>query len=242
MEKKTLFAPLSIKLADTNQETATKSLSGYGAYFDNIDAYGDKIVKGAFAASLARHKAAGTTPLMLLNHEAFQMPIGVWKSLVEDDSGLLVEGDLIETATGRDAYVAMKAGAITGLSIGFMCKAYEIDGNNRTITEADLLEVSVVTFPANERARVTSVKSKQENEPMTDDELKAALRDAGFEDDGITALFNSRAVDSEEPADAEADQSEKTEAEDAEEAKYDEAAMMRAIKSIVATTKEIHVR
>jgi len=235
MEKKTLFVPLSIKLADGNQETTSKSFVGYGAYFDNVDAYGDKIVKGAFAASLARHKEAGTTPLMLLNHEAFRMPIGVWKSLSEDDSGLLVEGDLIDTTSGRDAYVAMKAGAITGLSIGFMCKGYEIDGNNRTITEADLLEVSVVTFPANDRARVTSVKSKQENETMTDDELKIALGEAGFNDEQIAALFASK-------ADAVENDEAPVEEEDDAEAKYDEAAVMRAIKSIVATTKEIHVR
>jgi len=229
IEKKTLFAPLEVKLAGVDNETEAKSFSGYGAYFGNIDSYGDIIAPGAFAKSLANHEAAGTMPLMLLNHDAWSVPIGLWKSMSEDDKGLAVNGELIDTTAGRDAYVALKAGAITGLSIGFRISGYEIDGKTRTITEAELLEVSVVTFPANDLARVNAVKSV--GATMNDEELEDALKGAGFSEDAVTTLFASRNTPDEVD-----------EAEDDDETKYDEAAMTLAIKSIVATVKEIHVR
>lgn len=236
MEKKFLDGKLELRFAGVDAQTDSKSFAGYGAYFANIDAYGDVIAPGAFSKSIAAHASAGTTPLMLFNHQALEMPIGVWTSLSEDERGLKVEGDLIDTTTGRDAYVALKAGAITGLSIGFRCTGYEMDGNSRTITEAELHEISVVTFPANDLARVSAVKMEKS---MTDQDLTTILSDAGFDEEAVNALFASRDEDADEETEAE-----KTEYDTGEvnEAKYDQAAMTAAIKSIVATTKEMYVR
>ena len=54
------------------------SIEGYGSVFGVRDNYDDVIAKGAFIASLAEHKAAGTMPAMLWQHEADE-PIGIWK-------------------------------------------------------------------------------------------------------------------------------------------------------------------
>ena len=71
--------------------------------------------------------------------------------------------------------------AITGLSIGFVAKRWESrtrpEEPRRTLKEVRLLEVSLVTFPANEKARVTSVKTLAEFDPR---EMEEALRDAGL--------------------------------------------------------------
>ena len=160
MEQK-LLNVAEVKFAATTEDT--KTFSGYGAVFGNVDSYGDVIAPGAFAKSLKRD----ATPLMFLNHDPYSIPIGRWTKLEEDDFGLKVEGEFIDTAMGRDAYVASKSGAITGLSIGFRPQEVKLGKPGtgepiRTIKSVELLEISVVTFPANAKARISDVKSLAE--------------------------------------------------------------------------------
>ena len=64
-----------------------------------------------------------------------------------------------ETAKGAEALALLKAGAVTGLSIGFRALASERGPNGgRVLTAIDLVEISLVTLPAASRARVTSVR------------------------------------------------------------------------------------
>ncbi|MET0373691.1 MAG: HK97 family phage prohead protease [Rhizorhabdus sp.] len=241
MKKTTLAGgKLEIKLAEPGADIAVKSFTGYGAVFNNRDHASDVIAPGAFAKTLAEHKSAGTAPQMFFNHAAYTMPIGVWKSMEEDSYGLKVSGEFLDTAGGRDAYAATKAGAVTGLSIGYIPTAYEIDGDVRTITEAKLVEISVVTWPCNELARVSDVKS------VSDDEFLEKLNELGVEEDDAKALLAKRRK-SDDGVESEADEEEVDEeasddTEEDREAKYDEAAVVAAIKAILITTKEIHVR
>lgn len=176
--------PLSIRAADDG------SVEGYGSVFGQPDTYDDVITPGAFAASLAAHRAAGTMPAMLWQHDP-EEPIGVWSDMVEDEKGLRVKGRLVlESERGRAAHALLKAGALNGLSIGFTAKqwAYDRDSQIRTLTEIDLWEVSLVTFPAQPRARVTSVKSADIAGIATIRQAEKALRDAGFSDDAARAF------------------------------------------------------
>lgn len=187
MEKKSL--EVQFKFATT--DAGANSFNGYGAVFSNTDSYGDIIAKGAFAKTLADHKSAGTTPAMLLNHDFFSLPIGMWTDLAEDDRGLKVSGVFLTTQSGNDAYTAAKAGAITGLSIGYQVVAFDIsrddDGNIvRTINEVKLLEISLVTFPANTEARVADVKSADL------DGLKTALATITDELKSLKAKFEKK--------------------------------------------------
>jgi uncharacterized protein len=155
---------------------------GYGAVFGNVDSYGDVIAPGAFAKSLAAIKAGEKPmPAMLLSHNPEALPVGVWQEMSEDGHGLRVKGKLLDTTQGTDTYKALKAGAITGLSIGFRPIEYALrskpDEPRRTLKSVDLLEVSVVGFPANDKARVMSVKA---DEITTIRDLEHALRDAGY--------------------------------------------------------------
>ncbi len=96
------------------------------------------------------------------------MPIGRVASLREDDRGLLVSGELnLDTQSGRDAHAHLSAGDVSGMSFGFRVPrggARAEDDGTVTLTEVDLLEVSLVSMPANRRARITSVKTMQELE------------------------------------------------------------------------------
>lgn len=174
--RQTLAFALQIKAAGDDG-----TLDGYGSVFGVRDSYDDVIAAGAFAASLAAHKAAGTMPAMLWQHDAGQ-PIGVWTAMTEDERGLRVQGRLaMDTARGKEAHALLKMGALNGLSIGFMSKqwAYDRDTEVRTLTELDLWEVSLVTFPANGAARVTQVKSGIDDIGSPKD-AERFLREAGI--------------------------------------------------------------
>ena len=156
------------------------TVEGYGSVFDVQDSYADVIEKGAFAKSISTHKSAKSMPAMLWQHDSSQ-PIGVWTSMSEDDNGLRVVGRLaMDTVKGKEAHALLKMGALNGLSIGFMTKQYRYDEETdiRTLTEVDLWEVSLVTFPANTQARVTQVKSVDDLQTLKDAER--ILRDSGF--------------------------------------------------------------
>lgn len=154
------------------------TVEGYGSVFGVRDNYDDVIAKGAFIDSLKSHKAAGTMPAMLWQHDA-DKPIGVWTEMVEDEKGLRIKGQLaMETVKGKEAHALLKMGALNGLSIGFMSKewAYDRETEVRTLTAIDLWEVSLVTFPANEKARVTNVKASPDDVAKAIKHLTAAIK------------------------------------------------------------------
>lgn len=156
------------------------SIEGYGSVFDVVDSYEDSIAKGAFEKSIAEHKSAGTMPAMLWQHRSDQ-PIGIWTEMSEDEKGLTLKGRLaLDTEKGKEAHALLKMGALNGLSIGFVSKqwAYDRETEIRTLTEIEIWECSVVTFPANSKARITGVKSTEEIATLKDAER--VLRDSGF--------------------------------------------------------------
>lgn len=148
--------------------------SGYGSVFGVIDSYKEIVAQGAFSESLQKR-----TPAMLWQHRSGE-PIGVYSALREDQTGLYVEGKLaLKTARGAEAYELLKMGAISGLSIGFVTRddSYDRVTGIRTLKKVDLWEVSLVTFPANDAARVSGVKSIDTIASLADAE--SYLRDAG---------------------------------------------------------------
>lgn len=133
------------------------TFSGYASLFSVADLGKDIIERGAFVASL---KARGVDSVrMLFQHDPAE-PIGAWTDLREDARGLLVRGCLnLEVARAREVLALMRGGGLDGLSIGFRTvRARRGTGGLRHITEADLWEVSVVTFPMQPLARVQDVK------------------------------------------------------------------------------------
>jgi uncharacterized protein len=167
-----IIIPFEVKTGTTDG-----IITGYGSVFGNIDSYGDVVAEGAFKKTLEESKSgAKSWPAMLLQHgdetADGKMPIGIWTKMEEDSNGLRLQGKLANTKRGRDAYALLKMKprpALDGLSIGYRCTDYELheagSPARRTIKAVDLVEVSLVTFPANTRARVTGVKSALEAAP-----------------------------------------------------------------------------
>jgi len=150
--------PFDLKAIDVEAGT----FEGYASTWDE-DSYGDVIMPGAFKRTLAAHAAKGRAVPVLWQHWPDQ-PIGVTLEAREDEVGLWVKGRLIlEVEQAREALALMKAGALGGLSIGFSIprggQEWDEESDVRRITEVRLWEYSPVTFPANENAVLTSVKS-----------------------------------------------------------------------------------
>lgn len=183
--------------ADDGDEAMT--FSGYGAVFGNIDSYGDVIDKGAFKKSLGEARKQGMMPPMLSQHGGWGvtaddlMPIGIWTEMEEDDKGLLVKGKLADTQRGLEAYKLLKMTprpAINGLSIGYRARKFTIgtkpDEPRRRLHEVELIEISLVTLPANPKARVGSVKS---GDGLGIRDAEKALREAGFSSNEAKAIL-----------------------------------------------------
>ena len=176
------------------------SFTGYGAVFGNVDSYGDVIEAGAFSKFLADVKSGEQPwPAMLSQHGGWQMsaedmtPIGVWTDFSEDGHGLKVEGQLADTPRGREMHALMKMSprpAIDGMSIGYIAKEWEPrtkpEDPKRRLKRIDLIEVSIVTRPANGKARVESVKHD-----WTERDFERLLtRDAGLSRSEALVVIN----------------------------------------------------
>ncbi len=134
------------------------SFSGYASLFGRVDLGRDVIERGAFARSLRTRGAAGIR--MLFQHDPNQ-PIGTWSELKEDAHGLFVRGRLTEgVSRAQEVLNLMRGRALDGLSIGFRAVKARTDSITgvRRILEADLWEISVVTFPMMPDARIDRVK------------------------------------------------------------------------------------
>lgn len=166
--------------------------SGYASVFGNEDSYGDIVIKGAFAETIADWQERGKMPPVLWNHKTDE-PIGVYTLLKEDEKGLYVEGRLLvkDVVRAREIHALMKAGAVDGMSIGYSTVEYNYD-KETDVTELlklKLWENSIVVFPANDLSRVEAVKSKlQAGELPTLPEFEKFLRDAGFSKSQATAI------------------------------------------------------
>ena len=130
-------------------------IEGYASLFGLTDQGGDAVMPGAFAASLKRLAGKGDKVRMLWQHDPTR-PIGVWDDIREDEKGLWVKGRLLpDVAQAREAAALIQAGAIDGLSIGYRTIRAERDQKDRRmLTEVELWEVSLVTFPMLPEAKV----------------------------------------------------------------------------------------
>ena len=151
-ERRKLDFNLQVKSLDSMGRFA-----GYASVFDIVDNQKDIIERGAFAETL---KGRLSDIKMLWQHQQDE-PIGIFEKIFEDANGLYVEGRLLlDVARAKEAYSLLKEGAISGLSIGYSPTKYRLHEKTgtRLISTVELWEISLVTFPANDAAKITVVK------------------------------------------------------------------------------------
>jgi HK97 family phage prohead protease len=171
MERKNI--PFEIKAIEEDG-----SFIAYGSTFGNEDLGGDVVVKGAFTKSI---QSKNVDDILLLHQHDTSKIIGEFKSMEEDDRGLLLRGQLFinDIALAAETRFLMLKNKLKSMSIGFRIpeggKSFE--NGRRMLKEIDLVEVSIVTFPMNPEAEILGVKKMKE---LTIREFEEKLRDAGF--------------------------------------------------------------
>jgi HK97 family phage prohead protease len=148
------LAPARLMLA------ADGSIEGYASLFGEMDQARDMVMPGAFTQTL-KQRGLRKIP-MLFQHDPSE-PVGVWLDLAEDFRGLRARGRLIpDVARGRELLALLREGAIDGLSIGYRTVRGQIDPKTRVrrLYQVDLWEISIVTFPLLQGARVGAVKDR----------------------------------------------------------------------------------
>lgn len=186
----------SLKIRDFNLEIKAVSddglFSGYGSVFDVVDTYGEVVERGAFTETLATIAAKGRAVPVLWQHRSGQ-PIGVYTNMKEDSHGLWVEGRLLkdDVQQAKEAYALLQAGAVSGLSIGYYVRddSFDQKAGVRRLKKLELVEVSLVTFPANEESRVDAVKFALSQGTLPDlPGFERLLREAGFSKSQAVAI------------------------------------------------------
>ena len=155
------------------------SFEGLLAVYNNVDLGKDMIEPGAFKKTIADK---GPTIPLLWQHNP-DVPIGSL-TLLDGDDALRVKGQLLlDIDQAKTAYSLIKANVIKGLSIGYDTVKAEVKDGVRMLKELRLWEGSIVTFPMNEAAMITSVKtvngkvveSKGDfNEELAENQLRSA--------------------------------------------------------------------
>jgi hypothetical protein len=183
-----LFTALDLKTVNS-----AGCFEGYASLFDHEDMGRDIVVRGAFRDSLKKRGAGGIK--MLFQHDPNQ-PIGIWQDLVEDARGLYAKGRIMtEVAKGAEVLALMRAGVLDGLSIGFRAVTGRRDAHTgvRKLQQVDLWEISVVTFPMQQGARIATTKGRPfaDNSPTQREFERWLRRDAGFTRSEALALARS---------------------------------------------------
>ncbi len=168
MDRTTYNFPLELKAIEEDGHFA-----GYASVFGIEDNHNDIILSGAFSNSLADKER----DIKLLWQHKVDEPIGTFTTMKEDRYGLYVEGRLLlDVQRAREAYALLKSGALNGLSIGFVVKHYDRDDSGaRLIYEADLWEISLVTFPANSHAQISVLKHFHDDEAQLEQAIERAI-------------------------------------------------------------------
>ena len=151
-EKETRSLPIGeYRLAEADAD-GQRTFSGYAAIWNSASAglpFEERIAPSAFKRSLARASAGQKIISFLFGHDetrALATTASGRLQLTEDETGLRVEAKLDPADPDAAKVISMLTheSAAAGMSFGFQKVQDAWDGNQRTIKEANLFEVSIL--------------------------------------------------------------------------------------------------
>lgn len=162
------FAYKALEMSVKDVDTKSGIVTGYYAAFDNIDSYGDMIIKGAFKKTIIERGPEGTKQIKhLWQHDSWQ-PIGIPVVLKEDKQGLYFEAKFSEIQQAQDCMKLYAEGILNEHSIGYRTIKEEfVDAGKQSyvkLLEVKLWEGSTVTWGANSSTPFTGFKSEKKED------------------------------------------------------------------------------
>lgn len=152
-------------------------IRGY-ASTERIDRDGDIIASDAFAESLRDYLNAGG--VILYNHDKDKVIGKCLSAVIVEGRGLLVEAEIF--TPDEEILSGIRNGALKSFSVGFLAKEYDptLFEGGVLYEKGDLLEISVVSVPANPDATFIILEDNPEpqKQAQVDDE---PLMTAGVE-------------------------------------------------------------
>ena len=150
---KVCVAPIEIK-----EDNGNRVIKGY-ASTPAVDSYDEIVIPTAFNTYLPKYQEY---PILLVNHQWYEIPIGQFDLAKVDEKGLYVEASISKTAMGNDVWTLIKDGVLKAFSIGYRVHKSEYDDDTKitTLTEVELVEISIVNVPANREALFQAAKSR----------------------------------------------------------------------------------
>ena len=157
-------------------------VAGYFSTYDKTpDSYGDIIEPGAFTDTIKKREESGHPFPLCFNHD-FSAVIGAVKTIEDREKGPYIEAEFLDTAQAQDVRKMLQSGAIYQFSFAYDVLGARLPdeeekkaGVTNVLTKLEVFEVSVVTVPANQNAKVTEVKS---TEPETKQGKRNSRKDA----------------------------------------------------------------
>lgn len=164
MKRKHLSFQFKMISLQTKDATEDCIIEGFANTSDK-DRVGDVVLPSAFTNSM---KTYMSNPVLLANHD-WNDPCGVVTSAEIQDKGLFIQAKI--SATRPDIKTLIREGVLRTFSIGYNELDADIDEATQTkfIKALELLEISIVTVPANAMALFTEVGSnlpKQGDKPV----------------------------------------------------------------------------
>jgi len=157
--------------------SAEGSFEGMLSPYRNVDGGGDIVEPGAYDKNL---KEQGNTRVILWQHKT-DVPIGQM-TLEDRPDGLWCKGQLLMgLPEAQKAYLLIKSGIVKGLSIGYEAVKKSTKDGVRLLKELKLFEGSIVTFPMNAQALISSVKDAGTVDDFNEELSDIQLQDGGYQ-------------------------------------------------------------
>jgi HK97 family phage prohead protease len=151
--------PMTITAADVE----TRTLTG------RIVTWGEEGNTSAGRTVFSKDSIAFNKNVKLLLEHELTRPIGKMVSAEVTDTGIEAKFKISNTSAGSDALIEAAEGLRDGFSVGVKLNDWENKDGAMVISSAKLIEVSLVTEPAIDSARVAEVAASEEENKVSEE-------------------------------------------------------------------------
>jgi len=187
-------ADASLIVAQAGTESDPARIAGIAVPWDVVATVSDgqkvRFSRGAFDVDQKPAK-------LIENHDLTQLR-GVVDTLTDGDEGLEFEATLADTRASRDAVALLKAGAYDAVSVGAQPTKFTTDAEGvMTITEASLVELSLVAIPAFREAVITQIAATEGSDPEPEQDTEQDTENTEQENEEMSDAEKAEPIEAE---------------------------------------------
>jgi len=155
-----LSQPITLDVSAEEGEKPRRTLSGIAVPF-GVDAMAST---GKVRFEPGSLPTDGAAPKLIRDHD-LSKPIGIVTARIADDSAMLFEARISETADGNEALTLAADGVLDAVSVGVEVEKFHYDGSTMVVESGRWKELSLVPFGAFDAAKVLDVAAEEGDTP-----------------------------------------------------------------------------